>query len=93
MIKTLFATSVAIATLGLVAVPVQAAGSVAPGACSDTELSVHDEADAIAAQLEQQGYTVSGVDEWSSCVRAFVVNPDGTTGMAFFDPMTLKQVG
>jgi hypothetical protein len=92
MIKTLFAVGVAAASLGVIALPVQAAG-LSPAACDDIEYSVADNADAIAAQLEQQGYAVSGVDEWSNCVRAFVVNADGSTGMAFFDPLTLRPVG
>ena len=92
MIKTLIATSVAALSLGVVSLPVQAA-DVSPGACDDIEYSIHDNADSIAAQLEQQGYAVSGVDEWSNCVRAFVVGADGSTSMAFFDPLTLKWVG
>lgn len=92
MLKTVFTTAIAALSLAGVSLPAQAA-TIAAGACDDIDYSVHDNANSITAQLEAQGLTVTGVDEWSNCVRAFVVHADGSTGMAFFDPLTLEAVG
>jgi hypothetical protein len=93
MIKTFITAAFATMTLVSVAVPAQAQSTASVAQCDDTGYSISDNETTIAMQIEQQGYTVTGVDEWNNCVRAFVVKADGTTGMAFFDPLTLKPVG
>lgn len=92
MLKTLLATGFATLTLAAVAVPASAAEPLA-AACSTTGYSISDNETAITAGLAEQGYDVSGVEEWSGCVRAYIVNADGSTSMAFFDPLTLRPMG
>lgn len=92
MIKTIITAAFATVTLIAVAVPAQAQ-SASVAQCDDTGYSISDNETTITMQLERQGYEVTGVEEWNNCVRAFVVKADGSTGMAFFDPISLKPVG
>ena len=92
MIKTLITAAFATVTLAAVAVPAQAQ-SASVAQCDSTGDSISDNETTISMQLEQQGYNVTGIDEWNNCVRAYVVKADGSTGMAFFDPSTLQPVG
>jgi hypothetical protein len=91
MTKTLIAAAVATMSLAAVALPAHADQPLTV-ACDVSNVSIQDNETTIAMQLQQQGYDVSGVDEWAGCVRAFVTKADGTTGMAFFDPNSLKLV-
>lgn len=92
MLKTLIAASFATLTLVAVAVPASAAEPLTV-ACSTTDYSITDNESSIAANLANLGYDVSGVEEWSGCVRAYITNADGSTSMAYFNPLTLEQVG
>lgn len=92
MIKTLITAAIASTTLIAVAVPAQAQ-SVSVAQCDDSGYSISDNETTIAMQLEQKGYDVTGIDEWNNCVRAYVVKADGTSGMVFFEPQSLKPVG
>jgi hypothetical protein len=89
MFKTIFAAAVAVTSLAVIAVPAQAA----TGVTCDVGASITGSEDAITQELTAMGYTVDGVEEWNNCVRAFVVKADGTMGMAFFEPGSLKPVG
>lgn len=91
MTKTLIAAAIATMSLAAVAVPAYAAQPLT-AVCDTSNVSIQDNTTTITMQLEQQGYDVSGVDEWAGCVRAFVTKADGSTGMAFFDPNSLKLV-
>lgn len=89
MFKTIVATAVAVTSLAVVTLPAQAA---AAGINCDVGASIAGSEDMIESELTAQGYDVSGVEEWNNCVRAFVVNSDGTSGMAFFEPGSLKLI-
>ena len=91
MFKTIIATAVAVTSLAVVALPAQAAG--AAGITCDAGASIAGSEDLIAQELTEMGYTVNGIEEWNNCVRAFVVQADGSLGMAFFEPGSLKLVG
>ena len=43
-------------------------------------------------RLREVGVLASAVERWNGCMQAFVELPDGTRGMQFFDPLTLRQV-
>jgi hypothetical protein len=88
MFKTIIAAAVAATSLATVAVPAQAA----TGVTCDIGASIIGSEDAITQELTAMGYTVDGVEEWNNCVRAFVVKADGSMGMAFFEPGSLKLV-
>ena len=88
MFKTIIAAAVAATSLATVAVPAQAA----TGVTCDVGASIIGSEDAITQELTAMGYTVDGVEEWNNCVRAFVVKADGSMGMAFFEPGSLKLV-
>lgn len=92
MLKTLIAASFATMTLAAVAMPASATEPLT-AACSTTDYSISANAGEIAANLANLGYDVSGVEEWNGCVRAYVTHADGSTGMAYFNPLTLEQVG
>ncbi|GGF32783.1 hypothetical protein GCM10011321_25020 [Youhaiella tibetensis] len=72
--------------------PVKAADDMA--ACYNTGNSkdINDDTEAIAARLGEHGYNVSGVEEWGSCIRAYVTDSHGRTSMELFDPDTLKPI-
>ena len=89
MFKTIVAAAVAVTSLAVVTLPAQAA---AGGITCDVGASIIGSEDMIESELTAQGYDVSGVEEWNNCVRAFVVNADGTSGMAFFEPGSLKLI-
>lgn len=91
MSRLLVASAFAALSVAAVAVPANAAQPLSV-ACDTGTVSMTDDT-SIIMQLEQQGYDVSGVDEWAGCVRAFVVKADGSTGMAFFQPNSLRWVG
>lgn len=91
MFKTIIATAAVVTGLAAVAVPAQAATATAI-AC-DAGASITGSEEAITMELTAMGYAVDGVEEWNNCVRAFVVKADGTLGMAFFEPGSLKPVG
>lgn len=90
MFKTILATSVAAASLTVVALPAQAAnGNIS----CEVGAPIVGAEDMISQELTAMGYNVDGVEEWNNCVRAFVVKADGSLGMAFFKPGSLKLVG
>lgn len=89
MFRTTIATAVAVTSLALVALPAQAAG----GITCEVGASIVGAEDAIKQELTAMGYTVDSIEEWNNCVRAFVVEADGSLGMAFFEPGSLKLVG
>lgn len=89
MLKTIFAAAVAVTSVAVIAVPAQAATGVA----CDVGASVVGSEEVITQELTAMGYTVDGIEEWNNCVRAFVVKADGSLGMAFFEPGSLKLVG
>ncbi|KRA42009.1 PepSY domain-containing protein [Devosia sp. Root635] len=86
----IIATAVAAAGLAVVALPAQAATG---GITCDTGAAIAGSEDVISQELTAMGYTVDGIEEWNNCVRAFVVKTDGSLGMVFFEPGTLKLVG
>lgn len=90
MFKTIIATAIAATSLAVVSLPAQAA---AGGIICDTGASIAGSEDIIAQELTAMGYTVDSIEEWNNCVRAFVVKADGSLGMAFFEPGSLKLVG
>ncbi|MCR6670444.1 hypothetical protein [Devosia ginsengisoli] len=90
MFKTILATSIAAASLAVVALPAQAAtGNIS----CDVGSPIVGSEDLISQELTAMGYTVDGVEEWNNCVRAFVVKADGSLGMMFFEPGSLKLLG
>lgn len=95
--RVAFALIVASGLSGM-AIPAQAAVSAHAAdnmaACYNTGDSkdINDDTDAIAARLGEHGYNVSGVEEWGSCIRAYVTDARGHTSMELFDPDTLKPV-
>lgn len=91
MIKTVIAA--AFATVSLVAVSMPAQADTKAAAACDVSYSAADNETAITQLLGQKGLKVAGVDEWNGCVRAYVTQADGSVGMAYFDPLTLNQVG
>jgi len=90
MFKTIIATAIAVTSLGIVALPAQAATG---GITCNAGASIAGNETAITQQLTAQGYTVDGIEEWNNCVRAYVVKADGSLGMAFFQPGSLTPVG
>jgi hypothetical protein len=46
----------------------------------------------VLTTLQQDGVNATAVEEWGDYVRAYVLAPDGSQTMAFFDPITLKPV-
>lgn len=90
MLKTIIATAIALTSLTIIALPAQAA---AGGITCDAGASIAGHEDAISQELTAMGYAVDAVEEWNNCVRAFVVKADGTMGMVFFEPGSLKLVG
>ena len=91
MIKTLI--TAAFATVSIVAVAAPAFAESGPGVYCDTGVSIKDNETTIAQALAGKGVSVSGIEEWNGCVRAYVTNADGSTSMAFYDPLSLQQVG
>ena len=89
MFKTVIATAVAVTSLAVVALPAQAADDIT----CDVGASIIGSEEAIIQDLTAMGYTVDSIEEWNNCVRAFVVKADGSLGMAFFEPGSLKLVG
>lgn len=90
MYKTIVAVAIAAASLAIVSLPAQAA---AGGVTCDAGASIAGQEDVISQELTAMGYSVDSVEEWNNCVRAFVVKADGSLGMAFFEPGSLKLVG
>lgn len=90
MFRTIFATALAAASLAVVAVPAQAAYS---NISCDVGAPIVGAEDMISQELTAMGYDVDGIEEWNNCVRAFVVKADGTLGMVFFEPGSLKLLG
>lgn len=96
MIKILMTVAAAGLVLGAAALPAQAstaaAGTVSPVSC-DASYQVRHHEYGIEQGLRREGYNVSSVNDWNGCVQAFITKADGTSTMAFFDPLTLKPVG
>lgn len=96
MIKIAMTLAAAGLALGAAALPAQAntlaANTVSPTSC-DATYSVRHHEFAIEQGLKREGYNISGVNDWNGCVQAFITRADGSQGMAFFDPVTLKPVG
>ena len=90
MFKTMIATVIAATSLATVSLPAQAATG---GVTCDAGASIAGQEDVISQELTAMGYTVDSVEEWNNCVRAFVVKADGSLGMTFFEPGSLKLVG
>ncbi len=92
MIKTFIAASLALTSIVAVSLPAQAAkGDTAVPYC-DSSVDISANADTILQQLDAKGVKATSVEDWNGCVRAFIVNPNGSQGMAFFDPDTLQPV-
>ena len=89
MFKTIIATAIAATSLAVVSLPAQAASGIS----CDAGPSIAGSKGLITHELNAMGYRVDGIDEWNNCVRAFVVKADGSLGMAFFEPGSLKLVG
>jgi hypothetical protein len=54
---------------------------------SETDLNAQD-----LTELQRRGVPATSVERWNGCIRAFVTKPDGTQGMEFFDPNTMRPV-
>lgn len=90
MIKTTVVALVAAVAFAGVAAPAFAATSVF-GDDSTPEMREFM-ADGVVTQLRQQGVNVSGVEDWSGLIRAYVTLEDGTQTMQFYTPGSLEQV-
>ena len=90
MIKNTVVALVAAVALAGVAAPAFAATSVF-GDDSTPEMREFM-ADSVVTQLRQQGVNVSGVEDWSGLIRAYVTLEDGTQTMQFYTPGSLEQV-
>ncbi|MET3926589.1 PepSY domain-containing protein [Devosia sp. 2618] len=88
MIKIIMATAVAATSLAFVTLPAQAQSEMA---CNASHSIVGRE-NTISRQLERMGYDVQSVEAWNNCVRAYLVNPDGSLEMAFFQPGSLTRI-
>lgn len=91
MIKTLISAAFATVSLVAVSMPAQAATGAEDVSC-DAGYSISDNAASIEQRLEAKGVAVSGVEDWSGCVRAYVTKADGSTGMVILDPIYLTPV-
>lgn len=91
MFKTIIAAAIAASSLGVVALPAQAATSHAGVTC-DRGASIAGNKDLITQELRAKGFNVESVESWNNCVRAFIVQPNGSLSMAFFEPGSLKQI-
>jgi len=89
MFKTIIASAIAVTSLGMIALPAQAASG---DVICNVGASIVGNETMISQELTAQGYTVDGIEEWNNCVRAFVVKADGSLGMAFFEPGSLKLI-
>lgn len=47
---------------------------------------------AIAAGLKDKGINATDISDWGGCVKADVVQKNGSTAQEFFDPSTLQRV-
>lgn len=90
MIRNTIAALVATVALAGVTAPAfaDAGGAFGTGSSEAREWR----ATSIALNLAREGYNVTGVEEWGSLVRAFVIQDDGTQAMMFFDPISLNPV-
>lgn len=86
--SALAAAALTLLSLGVAAIPVQAASLAT---CS-TSVPVDGNEDLYIRQLADRGVTAESVEAWGTCLNAFVVRADGSTGIAVFDPATLQQV-
>jgi hypothetical protein len=97
MTKSLILASVALLSLGALALPAQAKTAAVASANSiltcDTDTLSHNDESNIASQLRAKGVNVSSVDAWHGCARAFVTRADGSQAMQFYDPDTLQLLG
>ncbi|MBU1304028.1 MAG: hypothetical protein KKF33_00720 [Alphaproteobacteria bacterium] len=91
MLKTIITAAFATVSLVTVSLPAQAATGNDSVGC-DAGYSISDNADSLITRLEAKGVAVSGVEDWSGCVRAYVTKADGTTGMVIYDPTYLTPV-
>jgi len=46
----------------------------------------------IAMELTQRGYNVDRVEPWGGCVKATIIDANGSMHMQFFDPDTLEPL-
>ena len=93
MIKTIITAAFATVSLVAVAIPAQAATATGTEDVScDAGYSISDNATSIEQRLTAKGLDVSGVEDWSGCVRAYVTKADGSTGMVILDPVYLTPV-
>jgi hypothetical protein len=87
MIKTsLVALATAAALVG-VSVP-----AMADTSGDGTDNSYLRDAQIAQVELQRNGVTTTGVDDWNGVWRAFVVNQDGSQSMQFFDKTSLQPV-
>lgn len=91
--KTILIAAVFAAATGAAIVPIQAANLTINTAACDSTYSVTDNATQIQQRLAEKGISVSDVEDWGGCARAYFIKSDGSVGMAIFDPATLQQVG
>ena len=85
------ATGLAIAMSGLAAMPASASQTVGNFCASDNP-EITKNIDMYAALLKQQGVEASDLRQWGGCIQAFVTGSDGHTHLAYFDPLTLKEI-
>ena len=43
-------------------------------------------------RLREVGVAASSVERWNGCMRAFVVQADGTRAMEIYDPVSLRRL-
>lgn len=42
--------------------------------------------------LRSKGVNVTRAELWSGCIRAFVIQPDGSEQMEFYEPLNFRRV-
>lgn len=94
MRKLLLSLALAASALTMVAVPAQAQSQRVPRCDVGTDYRF----DADQAELRIRGLglnvkTVPKVEEWNNCFRAYILNPDGSEAVSYFDPTSLRWVG
>ncbi|MEQ1901064.1 MAG: PepSY domain-containing protein [Devosia sp.] len=85
------ATGLAVLVAGLSVAPASAAQTVA-SFCSTSNPEITKDADRYEMLLKQQGVDVSDIREWGGCIQAFVTDASGSTHLAYYDPLTLKEI-
>lgn len=85
------AASLVLVTAGLSVAPASAAETVG-SFCSTSNPEISKDADQYAMLLKEKGVNASDIREWGGCIQAFVTNASGVTHLAYFDPLTLKEI-